>query len=192
MFTNLDKFDAEIFFLLNGWSGVTLFDEFNIFLSSKVLWLLFFVVFAILTLKRGGISGKKTLLVTIIAVSFTDAFTFKALKENIKRKRPCIEYKDLAVTPDGCKSVYGFPSNHAANSAAVAAAVYFMGYKNLGLIFGFIALLVSLSRVFLGVHYPGDILVGMLSGALYSFMIVKLSNMTFKYYKDRQSKDLDG
>ena len=93
--------------------------------------------------------------------------------------RPCKAFPSEAVTPEGCRSQFGFPSNHAANSGAAAAVVLAFGYKTFGLALLGCAILVALSRVFLGVHYPFDVLVGLLSGGLYSYLIVKMINLIF-------------
>jgi undecaprenyl-diphosphatase len=182
----LNQIDTKLYFAMNGLAGNPVFDGFNILLSSRLLWIVVFLAFSIYAIIKGGKLGKKAVILTIVTVSFTDAFTFKALKENIERRRPCMEYKGQVTTPAGCYSQFGFPSNHAANSAAIAATVYLVGYKKLGVMFGFLALLVSLSRVFLGVHYPGDITVGMITGALYSYLIVKLFNMYIERNKRKK------
>ena len=153
-------------------SGHEVFDGVNIFISSPYTWAVFFVgiiIFAVLKRVRG--LGKAVAYV-VLAVSLTDSLTFFVFKGNIKRLRPCKERPAEVTTPSGCSSLYGFPSNHAANSAAIAATVYLVGFKSFGILLMALAFFISLSRVFLGVHYPGDVVAGMITGIIYSIFLV--------------------
>ncbi|MDB2447082.1 phosphatase PAP2 family protein [bacterium] len=185
MLSLVQELDTKLFFAMNSLAGNSLFDQFNMFLSSRNVWVGILLALVALTLWKGGALGKKLVLCSVIVVSFTDSFTYIVLKENIQRLRPCKEYKDQVITPSGCKSQFGFPSNHAANSAAIASTIYFVGYKAVGGLFWGIAILVGLSRIFLGVHYPMDVLFGLVSGGLYSFLIVKAVNMIIDYRKKK-------
>lgn len=177
MIETLNAIDTKLFFALNSLAGNEVFDNINIYLSSKTFWLYIFILFSAFILYKHKKDGLKLLGFLILTVSFTDAFTYNVLKQNIERVRPCVEYKGEVATPTGCKSMFGFPSNHAANSAAFASTVVFLGYKAIGYGFAGIAFLVGLSRVFLGVHYPGDVFFGFITGTLYSFLLIKAVNL---------------
>jgi undecaprenyl-diphosphatase len=186
MLSFLDNIDRDLYFFLNSFAGTKWFDTFNIILSSKMFGGVLLLAIIGLALKTFRGSGKRLLLAAVLSLSFTDSFTFFVLKQNIQRMRPCVTYEETAITPNGCKSQFGFPSNHAANSAAAATLVLAFGYKAFGLFLMGAAILVALSRVFLGVHYPFDVLVGLISGGLYSFLFVKMIN-SFPWWRPKKN-----
>ena len=92
----------------------------------------------------------------------TDQTGYKILKEFFERIRPCNALSDV-ITPLGCTGSYSFPSNHAVNNFA-AAVFYFKLFPNLKYPLFITASLVAISRVYLGLHYPSDILGGAIIG----------------------------
>lgn len=106
--------------------------------------------------------GLVAIVLTLIVVSFGDAMTHQALKPLFGRIRPCnaLEGVNLLV---GCTDSFSFPSNHAVNSFAVAGAI---GGLFRPMLFALVpmGLVVCLSRIAVGVHYPFDVAVGGLLG----------------------------
>jgi undecaprenyl-diphosphatase len=106
----------------------------------------------------------------------------------VKRIRPCNALTD-AITPLGCTGSYSFPSNHALNNFA-AATFYYRLYPNLKWILFTVASLVSISRVYLGLHYPSDILGGALLGIIFGYifsMLVLWLNTKFTFHKSKNN-----
>ena len=67
---------------------------------------------------------------------------------------------------------YSFPSNHAANIAGLATIFTFI-YYNYKYYFWIIAIIVMFSRIYIGVHYPSDVITGWAIGFLYGFLLIK-------------------
>ena len=118
----------------------------------------------------------------VISVFLSDQ-SCNLIKRTVQRPRPShnIELVDqvhLVAKPDGTLykgGPYGFPSSHAANAMALAfiVVVFLTREKTLWtLLMFFWMLLVSYSRIYLGVHYPGDIIVGWCVGAIWSGLII--------------------
>jgi undecaprenyl-diphosphatase len=112
------------------------------------------------------------LLAVGLLITFTDQFAQLVLKPLVSRDRPCAEIDGMRVVewirlPIGMRHGPSFPSSHALNNAAVAL---FFGVvlrkKRLASILMGAALLIGISRVYLGLHYPSDILGGLVIGSL--------------------------
>jgi len=104
------------------------------------------------------------LVALAVTVAASDALCYRVLKPLIERSRPCYSYADL-FTPVGCGGQWSMPSNHAANAFAAAALVIFM-FPRAAPAALLLAAAVGLSRVLVGVHYPSDVAVGAMVGAL--------------------------
>lgn len=118
-------------------------------LRYHVPWL---VLVALLLWVRGGVKGRRAVVVALVLVAVTDQLSSAVLKELFLRPRP-----------HGGTS-YSFPSSHAANM--FGQAVFFSGwYRRAAWALLPAALLVSLSRVYLAKHYPFDVLGGAVVGA---------------------------
>jgi undecaprenyl-diphosphatase len=115
--------------------------------------------------------GKKAwivLLLLVLAVGSADLLCFRVLKPLVRRPRPSHALEDARVL-GGKRGMKGFPSNHAANiTAAMTILAYFYRRFLYGAIF--IAVIVSFSRIYVGVHYPLDVIAGAAIGALISYL----------------------
>ena len=116
------------------------------------------------------------LLGILLVFGFSDSFSSKVLKPGIARERPFLNEKLHARLPDGpAGSKYGFVSSHAANTFGIYTfAALALGFKRRKWkVFLGIAALVAYSRVYLGVHYPGDVLSGALLGVMIALLVHK-------------------
>jgi membrane-associated phospholipid phosphatase len=102
-----------------------------------------------------------------IALALTDQIASNWLKHWFERPRPCATLTDILVLVN-CGSGYSMPSSHAANSFAQAVlfSVHYKSWRPYLLTF---ASLIAISRVFVGVHYPFDVLVGAAIGSIIGF-----------------------
>lgn len=97
----------------------------------------------------------------------------EAAKGILTVERPCRTMRDVAIIADECPPTgdWSFPSNHATIAVALAVAILLTSWR-LGLLALPIAALTAFSRVFLGVHYPHDVIAGVLIGAFVTVIVV--------------------
>ncbi|MBL4585839.1 MAG: phosphatase PAP2 family protein [Flavobacteriales bacterium] len=165
---------------LNGLAGNSILDNFMLFLSAKWVWLpLYGLIFYAFTRHFGW---SKTTWILVAAVSMlilTDQGSVQFFKEVFQRFRPCHNMglsSQINLVSGKCGGQYGFISSHAANVFGLATFASQLlrktgSYWNLLFIWAF---LVSLSRIYLGVHYPSDIFVGAIFGAIIGYSSAKM------------------
>jgi undecaprenyl-diphosphatase len=114
-----------------------------------------------LWLWKGRKRALKVLIVAVLAMAAGDQLAYRVLKPWVARPRPSQPWVDVLRRAPG--SGNGFPSNHAVNMSA-AASVLSVAYPAYAVLYWAIALLIAYSRVYVGVHYPLDVLAGLLLG----------------------------
>lgn len=173
MISLLQNWDLSVFYWINnGWSHPALDVFFRVVTSAKTYVLPGAGVAAYLWFK-GGARGRTTLLALALCVGMTDVLSSRVIKPLVARPRPCVALPHV-LTPDSPRRTFSFPSGHATNIAG-AALVLSLEYRLLIFPSLLTAFLVGLSRVYLGVHYPSDILGGFMIGALLGFGALRLA-----------------
>ena len=179
----LQNIDEYFFRLINS-SGWNQMDELMILISSKWFWIPLYISILYYLYKTHQKDFLKILFSIGILIFLADFGSVKLFKEIFQRTRPCHLLEGIRVV-DGCGGPFGFISSHAANSFAIAFLVSFLlkrfwWFVNL---FSW-AVLVGFSRVYLGVHYPFDILGGMFWGLFVSLLVyyiykIKIKNIDY-------------
>jgi undecaprenyl-diphosphatase len=148
------------------------FDKFFIIICDFDIWRWPLVLILVALLWKGGPKGRWLSLLIVIAVGIIDPTISQILKPGVGRLRPCHNPAlDWVLTPDGCGGRYGFPSSHAANFFGLAIVVGLF-YRRLLIPLLIIAGLVGIGRIYLGVHFPSDVLFGSIYGASIGSAIV--------------------
>lgn len=176
----LQHLDRDLLLSLNDW-GSPAWDVFWLLITNKWTALPLYAILIWLLYKQFALKKFLMLLLLVfLLIALTDQ-TANLFKYGFERLRPCHE-PDLAgrvsLVGARCGGLFGFFSAHAANNAALA---FFIGLhlrnRYVWLFRGLLlwTLLVAYSRVYVGVHYPGDVLFGLLLGSLYGWGFVILS-----------------
>lgn len=178
---SLPEIDNLVFFFINRDLHNRLLDYFMPFITNRA-YLIFLPFFLWLLWK-----DKKNALI-IFALAFTslliaDWFS-NSLKYYFERIRPCNALAGVRVLV-GCGKSFSMPSNHAANSFAFTIPFFILIKSRIKYFFILIALAVSLSRVYVGVHYPSDVLVGALLGTFSAISIMGLYKRLTESFKKK-------
>jgi undecaprenyl-diphosphatase len=175
--------DQQFFLWLNGMHS-PLMDTLMYWITYKYTWIPMYLVLVTLTLREDRKKGLFILLTVLIAVIIADKITSGLMKPYYMRFRPCHEpaLQGFVHQVTDCGGLYGFASSHASTSFALAIT-WFVLLKNraryMWLIFVWAAIY-SYSRVYVGVHYPGDILIGAFVGLASGWASICLNNIFFK------------
>lgn len=171
MLEYLIKIDKLIFTFFNTTISNPVFDVFFPIITNQDIWIFPILVGVIVLSIKGGRRGRicsMTLIVGIILADYTSAQILKPFFQRLRPSHELIDEIRLLVSRGG---KYGFVSSHAANMY-VAATILGYFYSQHKKIFFTIAALVAYSRVYVGVHYPGDILFGGLLGYGLGWMVL--------------------
>tara|TARA_B100001248_G_scaffold247045_1_gene218166 strand:+ start:3260 stop:3847 length:588 start_codon:yes stop_codon:yes gene_type:complete len=194
MFEEILKLDSKLFLFLNN-LGTTKFDAFWLSLSkieaNIVMYLfLIFLFFHIKKLRPKFLYIFYLLFVIALMITITDQGS-NFFKDSFQRLRPCYNESisdSLRLVKENCGGKYGFFSAHASNSFSLA--IFFgLLFKNriryMIIITIVYASLISYSRIYLGVHFPIDIIVGSSFGIFVGFIIYSFVYLKFLKFFDK-------
>ncbi|MGL2963050.1 phosphatase PAP2 family protein [Flavobacterium sp. RSB2_4_14] len=176
MLEKIIHLDKELFVFLNGLGSET-FDGLWLMITKQLYWTPFFLlIFYLLQKKIGWKNFGFYLLFTALLILVCDQ-TANLFKNGFERLRPCNdeEIKGIIRIVKSSKS-FSFFSGHATNSMATtvfAFMIFKKYYKHSYLLFLF-PLIFAYSRIYLGLHFPSDILTGYVFGATFGFLGYKL------------------
>lgn len=164
--------DTELLFFINQSLANSFFDIIMPIITNPYNWQIPILIIWLALMVFGGQKGRVAGLLIIFVVIMSDQISSAIIKPSVGRIRPCHLYENLRMLVN-CGGKYSFPSSHASNISA-AALLFSYFYRKGSLIFLFIALIVGFSRVYVGVHYPLDVLAGFAVGFCSTFIILKL------------------
>ncbi|MDH5510027.1 MAG: phosphatase PAP2 family protein [Nitrospinota bacterium] len=156
--------DESLFRAINQGLAGPVMDWIMATVTSPESWLAPGVLLAAALCLYGRKKGIVAVVAAVFAVGAGDMLAHIVIKPMVGRHRPCAELADVHQPSQvGCTDSFSFPSNHAVNSFAFTAVVGVI-YPRMLIVLAPIALLVALSRVAVGVHYPADVAAGALLG----------------------------
>lgn len=174
------EWDTELFLYLNN-LGVESWDAFWLYMSEAEVWFPIYALFVALIFRKLKLrKGLIAVLMIILTVLLTDQGATWLFKEQFDRLRPCHveELIDrIRLVKGRCGGQFGFLSAHASNSFGWSVFVGLLFRNRFRWMLPVLmvwAMFVAYSRVYLGVHYPLDILAGAVYGVLCGYLTYRL------------------
>ncbi|HEY8397347.1 MAG TPA: phosphatase PAP2 family protein [Flavihumibacter sp.] len=181
-FHRLIELDKKLLILINGHWHTPGLDFLFQHIRETVFWVPLYLFFIVLALTNFGKKGGWWILFAVCTVAITDQVSSNLIKNNIIRLRPCRDMElidQVRFFVQYCPRSSSFTSSHATNHFGLAAFICFSLRNHIGtwiyVLFGFAAL-VSYAQVYVGVHYPLDILAGGLLGTFLGYGMSSIFN----------------
>jgi undecaprenyl-diphosphatase len=185
MLEKLLDLDTRLFIYLNGLGSET-YDGLWLIITKQVNWIPFFLFLFYLIYTKIGIKKTAYLLLFVAVLILASDQITNLFKYTFQRQRPCNNTNiNTFIRVVESRSSFSFFSGHASNTMAVATFLYFVfktKIKYLGFLFLW-PLIFAYSRIYLGLHYPLDIISGYLCGLILGYITYKIYQFTqIKYF----------
>lgn len=174
---SLLQLDSQLLLLLNYFHS-EFWDSAFWLISSTLIWVPMYIMIIFSIIKGQKLQSWITILAVIVLVVLCDQISTEVFKYGFERFRPTHDpvLKDFVKIVNGYRGgKYGFVSSHATNTMGIAV-LFSLLFRNRVFSIFIISwcLIVSYSRIYLGVHYPGDIIGGLCLGSLLGFLVYKI------------------
>ena len=176
----LERLDQQLFLFLNSFNS-PFCDQVMHAISGRIIWVPLYLAILVFL----GVKYKRKFLIIvlfiILAATLSDQISV-LIKNLVLRLRPCYEPSlegHVHVVNGECGGKYSFVSSHATNSFDVALlSLLFIKKRWYSISIIIWALVIGYSRIYLGVHYPGDVICGSLLGAFIGWSVYNLYVLT--------------
>jgi len=193
----IDTLDKQLFLFLNGKHN-PIWDTIMTLMTSMNFWIPLYALLLLFLIWKYKKQSWMIIIAIILLITASDLFSSSLIKPFVQRLRPChnLILHDLVHVVVGCGGQYGFFSSHASNTFSLAVFLWLItrnswsmskiqtqsgelgtwSYTLCAMRYALLlwAAIVSYSRIYVGVHYPGDIITGALVGSLFAYLFFKI------------------
>ncbi len=187
MIEQLISWDTEAFKSIHLGMANNFFDHFMPLVRNKYSWIPLYIIFLVFAIRKFKLQSIILIAGLVLTVLLADQFSATWVKESIERLRPCNDpgLKNLIRPLVPCGSGYSFISAHATNHFAIAVFFsWFFRQLNHWVGFNYIFYLwaasIAFAQVYVGVHFPLDVIIGALAGLLIGHLMLYLTRLSIK------------
>jgi undecaprenyl-diphosphatase len=179
MIEKLNRLDTELFLWLNARHN-SFFDPIMYWASHKLFWIPFYAILLFIIIREYKKKSIYILASIALLITLCDQTASHLIKQSVRRLRPSHEPAlegIIHLSKAGPGGQFGFVSSHAANAFGLAIFLILLlpkKYRALKWILLFWATLVAYSRIYVGVHYPGDVIAAGILGAALAYCVYRL------------------
>jgi membrane-associated phospholipid phosphatase len=171
MIEKIIQLDHQLFYAINTSLSNAFFDTLMPIMRNKLTWIPLYISIIFYFVKTYRAKGLLLTLALITCVGFADFSSASIIKKSVKRLRPCNEltFKQTVNMRVPCGTGFSFPSTHATDHFAIALfliTLLFKKHKYLAAILFSWAFLIAFAQVYVGVHFPIDVVCGAIYGSL--------------------------
>jgi undecaprenyl-diphosphatase len=178
---NLIQLDTSLFYFFNVKLQNGFFDFLMPILTNLDYWRIPIGLGVILLLIFGKKRGRFAVFLLVLGITLSDQLCNSVIKPLVGRIRPCNILENIHLLVN-CTKSYSFPSSHAVNMFAGVTLLSY-SYRKIRVLLFIIAVLVSYSRIYVGVHYPFDALAGAILGIFCAFIVITLFKFAQKNFR---------
>jgi len=196
MLTKLQNWDRWLFSKINNdWTN-TLLDTVFPFWREAITWAPLYVFLLAFVLINFGKKAWPWIFGLLITVILTDQISSSILKPYVNRPRPCHDIllaDHIRLLLDYCSDSRSFTSSHATNHFGVAFFIYYTlkpYIKKWGYVFFLWAASISYGQVYIGVHYPTDVICGAMLGSIIGYITSRYFNKRFELQSPAQQNEV--
>lgn len=187
--------DLEILYFFNVTLSAVWLDSVMGFLTNVRAWFPVYIFGALFLIAKYKWRGVRMVIGCALLITCADLLCNRVIKEIVARPRPCLLINDPSGlyswirTPDGVRQGYGFPSAHAVNNFAGFVFFLLLFPKSRKTLWFLIPIIIpGITRLYLGLHYPSDVIGGMMIGALLGWIFAMLYKFIEKKFFVRSNK----
>lgn len=189
MLQYLNRVDHYVFEFVQSKLRSDVMDPIFLAFRDKHCWIPLYIFLIAWLFFNYGKSSWKVIAIALVTITISDQLNSSVIKDIFKRDRPCKEvyFKDQFTPLINCSGGYSFPSSHAANHMALAGLLLFAccgKMKRWSYLLIFWAILVGWSQIYIGVHFPGDVLAGWIEGFIIGYLLYLVLKYLLKWHLD--------
>ncbi|WP_207423620.1 phosphatase PAP2 family protein [Desertivirga brevis] len=175
MFEQIIQFDHQVFTAVNSGLSNAFFDWLMPMLRNRYFWTPVYVFLIIFLIRNYKKNGAICILFLLLTFALADFISASIIKPSFQRLRPCNEvgFKEEITSRVACGAGFSFPSSHASNHFAIAmflSMVFAKRWRWIWLLTFLWAFSICFAQVYVGVHFPIDVIAGALLGCIIGYL----------------------
>ena len=178
------QFDQQFFFLINRVFVNDVFDVVLPLMRSKYFWAPLYLFLIVYFIRNFGTSGVWKVVFLLLTFALTDYVSAGIIKESVQRLRPCNDPEIISMVRNivGCGSGYSFVSSHASNHFGIAIFLIYLFDNKVWINYTFKAwaIVICYAQVYVGVHYPLDVICGSILGIILANIVIYIHKFALR------------